>query len=106
MKINELLEELKSGYSKQTDCYEDVLEPFIKKYSCKQVKSGLEVDKHRWYETSIIVYQINTDDGIKFFGVRACTDIFGEESGYNDIMWGMVFFEMVEKQEITYVMAK
>lgn len=103
MKINELLEELKKDYTEQEDCYEEVLAPFIKKYGCIKVKEGLEVDKHRWYETSIIVYKVNTDDGEKFFGVRACTDIVGEGSGYDDIMWNMYFFEMVEKQEITYI---
>lgn len=103
MNINELLEELKNGYTRQTDCYEEVLNPFLDKYGCVTVKSGLDVDNHRWYETSIIVYKVNTDEGDKFFGVRAATDIFGEESSYNDIMWDMCFFEMIEKQETTYI---
>lgn len=103
MKIQDLLEELKKDYHTQEDCYEDFLEQFLNKYDCKKVKEGLEVDKHRWYETSIIVYKVATDEGDKFFGIRACTDIFGEESSYSDISWNPAYFEMIEKQEITYV---
>ena len=103
MKINELLEELKSNYSKQTDYPEDFLSPFIDKHKCVKVKENLDVDKHRWYETSIIVFKVDTDEGIKFFGTRACTFLFSEMSSIDDIGWTMNFFEMVEKQEITYV---
>lgn len=102
MKIKELLDELKKHYSEQNDSLEEFLYPFLEKYGCREVKSGIDVDKHRWYETSIIVYKVKTDEGDKFFGVRACTYIFSESSSYDDIMWNMVFFEMVEKQEITY----
>lgn len=103
MKINELLEELRKNYLNQEYCYEQHLEDFVKKHNCVKVKDGLDVDKHRWYETSIIVYRVDTDEGVKFIGVRACTDIKGEEAGYSDIGWTMRFMEMIEKQEVTYV---
>lgn len=102
MKLNEILEELRNGYSKQDECYEDVLSDVLKKHNCVKVAENLDVDKHRWYETSIIVYKVPTDDGEKFFGVRACTDLFSESSSYDDICWEMSFFEMAEKQETTY----
>jgi hypothetical protein len=66
------------------------------------VQEGLNVDKHRWYETSITVIKIFD----KFLGIRHVSDVFSEQMDCEDIFWKLCFFEMEEVKTITYKMKK
>jgi len=65
------------------------------------VATGLNVDKHRWYELSTEVISINGG----LIGVRSVTDCFGEESSIEDMRHDLEFFEMKEVSSITYIKA-
>jgi len=64
----------------------------------KTVDSGLDVDKHRWYETSIEVIEINGG----FIGIHSVTDCFSEQSSIEDMFWTLSFFEMKEVKVTSY----
>src|SRR6187402_1326139 len=64
----------------------------------EQVDLELDVDKHRWYETSTTVYKI----GNEFLGVDAVTDVFSESMGYSDCGHTLNFFEMEEFVTTSY----
>lgn len=68
----------------------------------KVVDSGLDVDKHRWYETSVTVYK--HPEG--FFGIRYVTDQFSEMSSIEDHYWDLKAFEMEEVSTVTYKVKK
>jgi len=76
--------------------YEDYLE------GVKTVAQNLDVDTHRWYETSIEVFEI---DG-RFIGVRKISNIFSEMSEVLDMYWTLEFFEMKPVETVTYVPVK
>ena len=65
---------------------------------CKELCHWLDVDKRRWYETSISVYAIA--DGI--FGVRKVSDLSSEQMTVGDVYRTLEFFEMEEVKTITY----
>jgi hypothetical protein len=69
--------------------------------SCKIVDSELDVDKHRWYETSITVYELNGE----YFGIRYVTDTFSESSSIEDMFWTIEAFPMKAIQTTTYAKA-
>ena len=64
----------------------------------KEVASGLDVERHRWYETSTIVIEING----KFLGINLVTDLFSENMDIEDTGEGIIFFEMQEINTISY----
>lgn len=63
----------------------------------------LDVDKHRWYETSVDVLLF--EDG-KIFGVEKVSDLFSESMSYSDCYHTITFFEMEEVQTVTYRVKK
>lgn len=74
-------------------------EHFKSEENYKIVAEGLDVDKHRWYETSITVIEIYG----RLLGVRLVTDLFSESMSYSDVGWEPAFFEMVQVQVVSYV---
>lgn len=84
---------------KSLDYLEDLPEEIYKKYFENKgcVYSG-DVDKHRWYETSVEVYKV---DGV-LIGVCAVTDCFSEQSEVQDMFHTLRFFEMEEYTTISY----
>lgn len=98
--MKELINRLKQEYPVQKDYWEDDLYTILKDIKAVKVAEGLDVDKHRWYETSIIVFQLPNN---KFLGVRACTDLFSECSSFDDIYWTYDFFEMEQVNIPSYV---
>lgn len=64
----------------------------------EEIDSDLDVDKHRWYETSITVIRLPQG----FLGIRSITDLFSERSTVEDCYHTLEFFEMEEVQTITY----
>lgn len=85
---------------KDFDLDENLPEDVYKKYfeDKKPIEEGLDVDKHRWYETSVQVFQF----GDSFLGVRSITDLKGESSCVEDCFVTIDFFEMEEVKTITY----
>jgi len=101
MKTNkELVEYLNSLKILQKSSHdEDIPEDIWNEYfDGNGVTGGLNINKHRWYETSIDVYKIN--DG--FIGVNSVTDCFSEQSSIEDMFWTLDFFEMQEIMKPTY----
>ena len=75
---------------------------------CEILADGLDVEKHRWYETSVTVYELLADnlfgqDEYELFGIRYATNIFSEQMGYHDIYHVIEAFPMKEMKTITYV---
>lgn len=58
----------------------------------EEVDWDLDVDKHRWYETSVTVLKF--DEG--FIGVEFITDMFSEAQSWEDCYHTINFFEMEE----------
>ena len=59
----------------------------------------IDVDKHRWYETSVTVVKI--DD--RFMGIDHVSNIFSETMHVSDVGYIIKFFEMVEINQPTYI---
>jgi hypothetical protein len=106
MGIQSLIDTLKEKHGIQKSYWKDDLIDSIEKFDLNCVAEGLDVDKHRWYETSIIVFEVVIGLKRYFIGVRACTDLFSESSSWEDIFWQYNFFEMEEKRTITYIEKK
>ena len=66
--------------------YEEII--FKDKY--KTITHNLDIDTHRWYETSISVIEIDNT----LIGVRYITNIFSESSDYEDCYVVLNFNEM------------
>lgn len=79
---------------------EDIYEKYFK--NLEIVDGNLDVDKHRWYETSISIFK--NDEG--FIGVRSVTDVKGESNCIQDMYWTLSFFEMEEVMKPTYIIKK
>lgn len=78
--------------------FEEIYKPYLEN-DCKEIKHGLDVDTHRWYETSISVYE--TCGGL--LGVRHITNMFSEGQGFEDCYVTLEFIEMKEVKVISYV---
>lgn len=76
---------------------EDIYTEYFKdKYS--EVEYGLDVDTHRWYETSTTVLKFEGG----FMGVNYITNMFSESQDYEDCYHTMEFFEMEEYVTTSY----
>lgn len=64
----------------------------------KELKSGLDVVKHRWYETSISVIEIYG----KPLGIKHITNLFSESSSCEDCYVTIEFFEMEAVYVVSY----
>lgn len=105
MKLTELINKIREAKVLQTDYpdeqeFGDEIDNELKKLPI--VESGLDVDKHRWYETSITVYK--HEEG--FLGIRFVTDQFSEQSSMEDHYWTLPAFEMQEVKNVTYIPKK
>jgi len=102
-KFEELLKELKSLDIIQTsgdwsECLPNEIWNKHFKGNFKNVKRGIDIDTHRWYETSIEV--INIYD--KLLGIKGITNIFSEGSDFESCYVKIEFFEMKEVQVVSY----
>ena len=87
---------------KSLDFIEDLSEGLYEEYFRNHVIDGLNVDKHRWYETTLSVYKL--EEGL--LGVTSVTDLFSEQSTVNDIYHTLEFNEVEEIPSITYKIKK
>lgn len=102
-KFNELLEKLNglSLIQKSMDWAECLPEEIWNEHfkdNFEPLKSGLEPDAHRWYETSISVIKIYD----KLLGIRHITKIYSESSSCEDCYVTIEFFEMEEVTVVSY----
>ena len=103
-KFDELLKKLNELNIKQTssDWAEDIPEDVWDEYfigGYKLVANGLDVDKHRWYETCTDVIHIYG----RFLGVMYVADIFSEQMNVQDCYVSIKFKEMKEVKTVKYV---
>ena len=86
------------------DLPQDIYERF---FEGNEVDGELDVDKHRWYETSVSVFRID-DAPISpsYLGVRSVTDLFSEQSSVSDMFYTLEFFEMEPIITTTYKIKK
>lgn len=89
-KLNELKITQKSGDWTE-DLPEDIWENYFKD-QFKTVAHGLEVDTHRWYETSISVIEMKG----KYIGIEFISNMFSESSEWEDCCVTIKFHEMEE----------
>lgn len=102
-KFNELLEKLNGLkiIQKSMDWAECLPEEIWNEHfkgNFIQIKSGLDPDTHRWYETSISVISIYD----KLLGITHISNLFSESSSCEDCFVTIDFFEMKEVQIISY----
>ncbi len=71
----------------------------LKALGYKMLKSGLDVDQRRWYETSVEVFSVNGG----LIGCRSITNLYSEQSAYSDICYTLKFYEMEEIQSVDYI---
>ena len=70
--------------------------------SYNEVAYGLNIDTHRWYETSITVIRIYND----FLGIEYVSNLFSESSDVDDICHTIKFHKMEEIQTTSYKIKK
>lgn len=68
----------------------------------KIVASDLDVDQHRWYETSVTVYNIYG----RFLGIRSVSNLYSESMDYDDVSGSYWFGEMEAVPSVSYVVKK
>ena len=76
---------------------EDIWETYFQG-NFKELAHNLEVDTHRWFETSTTVIEI---DGV-FMGINYITNMFSENQGYDDCFHHLEFKEMEEFTTVSY----
>ena len=62
------------------------------------VKENINIDKHRWYETSISIFKCS--DGL--LGIRLPSQLYPESSEWSDLYSGIEFYEVEEVMEVAY----
>ena len=62
------------------------------------LEEGLNVDKHRWYETSTSVYRV----GDFFLGVNGPSQMYSESSSWDDLQHEVIAFEMEKVLIVSY----
>jgi len=102
-KFEELLEKLKSSRISQISMeWKECIPPEIWgeyfNFQYRDVAHGLDVDTHRWYETSISVICVLD----KLLGIRHVSNIFSESMECQDCGFALCFFEMKEVPIISY----
>lgn len=104
MEYKEFLEKLEASNIDQktsefTEDMPDELYELWESFDPGIVESDLEIEKHRWYEISTSVYEV---DG-NYFGVRGATQMYSESSMWSDLFVTWEVFEMKPIQTTTYV---
>ena len=87
---------------KSIEFTEDLPQYIYELYFKHELANSIDVEKHRWYETSITVFTV--PEGI--LGVRSVTDICGETNEVIDILHILKFLEMDSTIKIAYKIKK
>jgi len=104
MNTKELVEKLNELKILQTSEWQEHIpdEIWYQYFKENQVKHGLNVEKHRWYETTITVIQVANG----FIGVRSITQVYSESSSIEDCFFTLEFYEMNEVTIKSYEIKK
>lgn len=98
MEIQTLIKELNElEITQKGDWLEDVPQSLLKDKVV--VAYGLNIDKHRHYETAVDVLEY--ESGI-YMGVQYCSNVFSEQSSIADVAWTLHFFEMEAVPSVIY----
>ena len=103
--MKELIEHLNGLkiIQKSIDFEEDLPNDIYEKYfSGRPLETEMDIDKHRWYETGISVWE--TEKGL--LGVRSVTNIYSENSSVEDMFWELMFFEIESFVTTSYKIKK
>ena len=96
-KLNDLkITQISGGWEENIP--EDIWEQYFENIQYEEVAWDLDVDTHRWYETSTTVIRI---DGI-FMGINYITNMFSESQEYEDCFHYLEFMEMEEFSTVSY----
>ena len=96
MTKKDLIEKAKELY-KNGECYNTFeLEEYLG--NDLLVKDNIDIDKHRWYETSISIFKCS--DGL--LGIRLPSQLYSESSEWSDLYSGIEFYEVEEVMEVVY----
>ena len=89
---------------KNIELLECLPEDIYKEYFADKnsVARDLEIDRHRWYETSVIVFKVLEG----YIGCRYVSNVFSERMSPEDIGHYLKFEEYIPKSIITYVPKK
>jgi hypothetical protein len=101
MTTTELINQINNAKITQDTCWDECTLPEeimqeLKKYTV--LAEELYIEKHRWYETSIIVYALNDE----FIGIEYVTDIYSECTEYEDIEHKIYAIPMLASTVTTY----
>ena len=102
MNIIKLIEQINSSKTVQNESFEEQQLPEkIQNIlnECTIVAKNLDIEQHRWYETSVVVYALNGE----YFGIRYITNMYSESSDYDDIYFTITAFPMKQVQTVTYI---
>ena len=92
----ELIAQAKELY-KNGECYNTFeLEEYLG--SDLLVNNNVNIDKHRWYETSVSIFKCS--DGL--LGIRLPSQLYSESSEWSDLYSGIEFYEVEEVMEVVY----
>lgn len=58
----------------------------------------IDIDKHRWYETSVSIFKCS--DGL--LGIRLPSQLYSESSEWSDLYSGIEFYDVEEVKEVVY----
>ena len=102
-KFEELYKKLESLDIIQTsiDWVEDLPDEIWEEYSTEltnPVDEDLDIDQHRWYATSISVYEIEGE----YLGVEHVSVVFSESMNVEDCYHTLEFYKMKPKKEISF----
>ena len=100
-KFDELLSKLQKMKITQTSCWEEdipqeIWSEYFNNYS--EVADRIDVDSHRWYETSITVIEILNG----YLGIRHISNMASEESDFESCCVELQFYEMEKIEKPTY----
>jgi len=76
---------------------EDIYNEYFRN-NCSEIKCGLDVETHRWYETSMVVVKIFD----RFLGIRYASNVFSEMQDWESCYVTIEFHEMEEIKVISY----
>lgn len=76
---------------------DEIYEHYIKT-NYETIALNLDIDKHRWYETSMDVIGIFG----RYLGIRHVSQLYSEQSSIEDICWKLVFKEVIPIKTVTF----
>lgn len=99
--FDQLLEKLQNLkiLQKSIDWEEDLSEELLEYFEPSNIVADeLDINRHRWYETCVRVYQI----GDRFLGINYLSNSYSEHQMVEDCYHHLEFFEMKRKEIISY----